>query len=78
MSEPLSMSMFASKEDYWRAKCEQLERDAARYQWLREPRDEQQPVVTVARQDSWGNWKDEPLWEEELDNAIDNAREVPV
>jgi hypothetical protein len=51
----------------------ELEKDAARYKWLREARDEQQPVVTIAKQNSWGNWQDIPLWDEELDAAIDAA-----
>ena len=55
---------------------ERLREDAERYRWLREPRDEQQPIVTIARQDSWGNWKDDPLWEDELDTAIDRARQA--
>lgn len=63
----------SSKEDYWKARCEAAEKDAVRYRWLREPRDEQQPIVTIARQNSWGNWHDEPLWEEELDIAVDDA-----
>lgn len=55
----------------WVAMDDALEKDAQRYRWLREPRDEQQPVVTIAKQNSWENWKDVPLWEEELDMAID-------
>jgi len=53
------------------------EADAERYRWLREPRDEQQPVVTIARQNSWGNWHDDPLWDGELDAAIDAAKGKP-
>ena len=47
---------------------------AARYSWLREERDEQQPVVTIATFSDWGQpWRDVPLWGDELDAAVDKA-----
>lgn len=49
-------------------------RDAARYRWLREERDEQQPVVTLATFSDWGPaWRDVPLWGDELDAKVDDA-----
>lgn len=53
--------------------------DAARYRWLREERDEQQPVVTIATFLDWGQpWRDVPLWGDELDTAVDKAmKEAP-
>lgn len=48
--------------------------DAARYRWLREERDEQQPVVTIVQFSTWGQpWRDVPLWGDELDAAVDKA-----
>ena len=35
----LSMSMYATSEDYWKARAELAEKDAERYRWLREQGD---------------------------------------
>jgi hypothetical protein len=49
-------------------------KDAERYRWLREERDEQQPVVTIATFSDWGQpWRDVPLWGDDLDAAVDKA-----
>lgn len=53
---------------------EEQRKNAERYLWLREERDEQQPVVTIAKFSDWGQpWRDVPLWGDELDAAVDKA-----
>jgi len=60
-----------------RAEVDGLRADAERYRWLRNDAkntDVTQPIVVRGYDGPAGNYFNEPLWDDELDAAIDAAR----
>jgi hypothetical protein len=60
-----------------RAELKALRADAERYRWLRNDAkntDVTQPIVVRGYDGPAGNYFNEPLWDDELDAAIDAAR----
>jgi hypothetical protein len=60
-----------------RAEVDALRADAERYRWLRNDAkntDVTQPIVVRGYDGPAGNYFNEPLWDDELDAAIDAAR----